>query len=247
MLRKSAVYGPTFDFPPTIENGSLTSPADKKYGAPPPRVPPAPGGGSVDGGGPKERAPWPSGCHPHAPGLPAWTAGLGAREPPLGASGPYPRPFACPPQETRHPLDPSLAGPRTSGIEAPAARLPGGTPGVCLGAGRALERLLGPADTHSRWGARRPPLPGPPPHAAPCVWVQARQRRPRYPRYPALTRAPQHPAHGALHRAGGRPLQGVLEGVSLPGSPSGLSVDPRPCLHPPLPAGCRALGAGLRA
>ena len=32
-------------------------------------------------------APRPPGCHPHAPGLPPWTAGLGARAPRLGASG----------------------------------------------------------------------------------------------------------------------------------------------------------------
>jgi hypothetical protein len=148
----------------------------------------------------------------------------------LGASGPRAGAAACQPQETRHALDPPLAGSRASGAPAPAARLPRYTTGVYLGAGRALEHLVGPENTHPRRRARRLPLSGTPPHATACLRVQARQRRPGYSRHPALSRAPQYPAHRPVHGTCGRSVQGVLERVSLPGSSSGLSVDPRPCL-----------------
>src|SRR5262249_4945227 len=58
-------------------------------------------------------------------------------------------------------------------------------------------------------------FPGPPPHAAPCLWVQARQRWPRHAGVTALPRAQDHPAHGQVHRNGARPVQGLLERLTL--------------------------------
>jgi hypothetical protein len=164
----------------------------------------------------------------------------------LGSSA-YPGAAPCQSQEAWHALDPPLAGPRASGAPAPAAGLPGGTPGICLGAGRALEHLIGPENTHPRRRARRSPLPGASPYATACLRVQACQRRPGYPRHPALPGAPQHPAYGALHRAGGRSVQGVLEGVSLPGSSSGLSIDQGVIFVHLIQLGVHTFGAGLRA
>jgi hypothetical protein len=56
-------------------------------------------------------------------------------------------------------------------------------------------------------------VPGAPAHAAPCLRVQAGERRRRYARPAALPRSQEHPAHGALHRAALRPVQWVLEGL----------------------------------
>src|SRR5262249_4391606 len=51
-------------------------------------------------------------------------------------------------------------------------------------------------------------------YAAPCLWVQARQRWPRHAGVTALPRAQEHPAHGPIHRNGARPVQGLLEGLT---------------------------------
>src|SRR5262249_31799367 len=53
-------------------------------------------------------------------------------------------------------------------------------------------------------------IPGASTHAAPCLWVQARQRWSRHASPAALSRAQEHPAHGALHRNGARSLQELL-------------------------------------
>src|SRR5262249_31133119 len=65
----------------------------------------------------------------------------------------------------------------------------------------------------------------PPPHAAPCLWVQARQRWPRHAGVAALPRAQEHPAHGQIHRTGARPVQGLLERLTLA---LGILVPPLP-------------------
>jgi integrase len=48
-------------------------------------------------------------------------------------------------------------------------------------------------------------------HAAPCLRVQARQRRPRHSRHPSLSRAPLDHVHSALHGLDAEPLQKFLE------------------------------------
>src|SRR5262245_60573770 len=59
---------------------------------------------------------------------------------------------------------------------------------------------------------RRAPSPAgdPPPHASPCLWVQARQRWSRHARSAALPRPPEHPAYGPVHRNGAGPFQEFL-------------------------------------
>jgi hypothetical protein len=47
-------------------------------------------------------------------------------------------------------------------------------------------------------------------HAAPCLRVQAGERRARHPRFAAVARAQEHPAYGTLHGAVGRTIQGLL-------------------------------------
>ena len=46
--------------------------------------------------------------------------------------------------------------------------------------------------------------------AAPCVRLQARQRRPRHARDPGLSRPSQYPEHDALYRLGAASVQGIL-------------------------------------
>src|SRR5262249_16185181 len=58
-------------------------------------------------------------------------------------------------------------------------------------------------------------IPDPPAHAAPCLWVQARQRWPRHTGSAALPRAQKHPAHTALHRGGSRPVQRFLALIAV--------------------------------
>src|SRR5262249_54523425 len=53
-------------------------------------------------------------------------------------------------------------------------------------------------------------FPDPPTHAASCLWVQARQRRPRHTGSAVLPRPPEHPAYGPVHRNGAGPLQEFL-------------------------------------
>src|SRR6516164_8629930 len=60
-------------------------------------------------------------------------------------------------------------------------------------------------------GGRQDAIPDPPPHASPCLRVQARQRWQRHARPAALPRAQEHPAHRSVHRNGTRPIQEFLE------------------------------------
>src|SRR5262249_54837257 len=50
-------------------------------------------------------------------------------------------------------------------------------------------------------------FPDPPTHAAPCLWVQTRQRWPRHTGSATLPWAQEHSAHRALHQKGARSLQ----------------------------------------
>src|SRR6476661_10086371 len=50
---------------------------------------------------------------------------------------------------------------------------------------------------------RQDAIPNPPTHASPCLWVQARKRRPRHTSAAALRRASEHPAHRRVHGNGG--------------------------------------------
>src|SRR5262245_46877902 len=68
-------------------------------------------------------------------------------------------------------------------------------------------------------------FPDPPAHAAPCLWVQARQRRPRHAGLAALSGAQEHSAHGQVHRNDTRPVQGLLERLTLA---LGILVPPLP-------------------
>ena len=70
-------------------------------------------------------------------------------------------------------------------------------------------------------GGGRAPLPGPSPHAAPCLRLRPRQRQARHPRHPGVARAPQHPAHHPLHRAHHPPVQGLLATGRLTASQAG--------------------------
>jgi integrase len=56
------------------------------------------------------------------------------------------------------------------------------------------------------------------PHAAACLRVQARQRRPRHSRHPSLSRAPIDHVHGALHGLDAEPVQKLLEGLTFQAS-----------------------------
>ena len=83
--------------------------------------------------------------------------------------------------------------------------------GYSSGAWWARDLGLGVASAPRR--GRQDAIPNPPPHASPCLWVQARERRPRHAGPAALSRAQEHPAHRPVHRNGARPLQGFLEGL----------------------------------
>src|SRR5215468_8826211 len=74
-------------------------------------------------------------------------------------------------------------------------------------------------------GGRQDAIPDPPTHASPCLWVQTRQRWPRYAGSAALPRAQEYPAHGQIHRHGARPVQGLLERLTLA---LGILVPPLP-------------------
>src|SRR5262249_61787627 len=50
---------------------------------------------------------------------------------------------------------------------------------------------------------------------APRLRLQARQRWPRHAGAAALPRPPEHPAYGPVHRNGARPVQGLLERLTL--------------------------------
>ena len=69
-------------------------------------------------------------------------------------------------------------------------------------------------------GGRQDAIPDPPTHASPCLWVQAGQRWPRHAGLAALPRPQEHPTHGQVHRNGARPVQGLLEGLTMAPQPS---------------------------
>src|SRR5262249_55156641 len=56
------------------------------------------------------------------------------------------------------------------------------------------------------------------PHAAACLRVQARRRRPRHSRHPSLSRPPIDHVHGPLHCLDAEPLQKLLEGLAFQAS-----------------------------
>src|SRR5262245_32797460 len=62
---------------------------------------------------------------------------------------------------------------------------------------------------------RQDAIPDPPAHASPCLRVQTRERWPRHAGPATLPRAQEHSAHGQVHRNGARPIQGLLEGLTL--------------------------------
>src|SRR5262249_26618057 len=84
-----------------------------------------------------------------------------------------------------------------------------------------------PKTTASSSASARPPrcLSDPPTHAAPRLRLQARQRWPRHTASAALPRPPEHSAYGPVHRNGARPLQGLLERLTLA---LGILVPPLP-------------------
>ena len=53
-----------------------------------------------------------------------------------------------------------------------------------------------------------------------CLRVQAGERWPRHAGPAALPRAQEHSAHGQVHRNGARPVQGLLEGLTMAPQPS---------------------------
>jgi len=67
-----------------------------------------------------------------------------------------------------------------------------------------------PSPHPAPWQGRQDAVRRPPTHAAPCLRLQAGQRRPRYPRSAALSRPQEYPAHRALYRAKPRQVQGIL-------------------------------------
>jgi Phage integrase family len=83
---------------------------------------------------------------------------------------------------------------------------------------------------------RQDAIPDPPPHAAPCLWVQARQRWPRHPGPAALPWPQEHPAHCQVHRNGARPVQGLLEGLTMAGQDPSRHTE-----GPPVQRGRRAI------
>jgi integrase len=66
------------------------------------------------------------------------------------------------------------------------------------------------------------------PHAATCLRVQARQRRPRHSRHPSLSRAPLYHVHSSLYCFDAQSVQEFLERLTFPLSRSRSS--PRPHL-----------------
>src|SRR6516165_10071210 len=95
-------------------------------------------------------------------------------------------------------------------------------------------------------GGRRDAIPHPPAHASPCLWVQTRERWPRHPGPAALPRAQEHPAHGPVHRNGARPIQGLLEGLTMAGQDPSRHTDDAPYRRDHSPAGGRIL-RGMRS
>jgi len=69
--------------------------------------------------------------------------------------------------------------------------------------------------TASSSASARLPRCLPPTHAAPRLRLQVRQRWPRHTGSAALPRPPEHPAYGPVHRNGPRPVQGLLERLTL--------------------------------
>ena len=86
----------------------------------------------------------------------------------------------------------------------------------------AADQSAPSVSTGSSSASARPPdaFPDPPAHASPCLRVQARQRWPRHPGPAALSRPQEHSAHRPIHRNGARPVQGLLEGLTMAGAGS---------------------------
>ena len=93
-----------------------------------------------------------------------------------------------------------------------------------LGASRAVVRSW--ISAHGCQGGRGCEIHVPRafPHAAACLRVQARQRRPRHSRHPSLSRPPIDHVHGPLHGLDSEPIQKLLERLTFQAS-SGRSGD----------------------
>jgi integrase len=93
-----------------------------------------------------------------------------------------------------------------------------------LGASRAVVRSR--ISAHGCQGGRGYEIHVPRafPHAAACLRVQARQRRPRHSRHPSLSRPPIDHVHGPLHGLDSEPIQKLLERLTFQAS-SGRSGD----------------------
>jgi integrase len=79
------------------------------------------------------------------------------------------------------------------------ARKPYGGLYLRFRAWRAYEYLRLPPSQPKAWQSRQDAIPDPPAHATARLRLQAGQRRSRYPRPAALSRAQEYPAHGAIH------------------------------------------------
>jgi len=101
--------------------------------------------------------------------------------------------------------------------QAPA-RSPNGPIRLYLGASRAVVRSR--ISAHGCQGGRGCEIRVPRafPHAAACLRVQARQRRPRHSRYPSLSRPQIDHVHGPLHGLDPEPVQKLLEGLTFQAS-----------------------------
>jgi hypothetical protein len=88
---------------------------------------------------------------------------------------------------------------------------------------------LPPHGRARRAGCRAREHQGPPAHAAPCVRIQAGQRRCRYAHTSSLSGPQKHRAHGEVHRAFRDPLQGAVEGLSRCNTSTGGSIRFRYC------------------
>jgi integrase len=103
-----------------------------------------------------------------------------------------------------------------------AAQAPARSPDVPirlhLGAWRAVVRSR--ISAHGCQGGRGCEIHVPRafPHAAACLRVQARQRRPRHSRHPSLSRPPIDHVHGPLHCLDAEPVQKLLEGLTFQAS-----------------------------
>ena len=100
-------------------------------------------------------------------------------------------------------IDPHRIAWASAGKRAIAVRVCVGTRCTAIGA-----RLL----PHDRAGSHRGRSghQGARPHVAPRLRLQARQRRPRYARYPSVPWASQNSEHDTVHRLGAAAVQGVF-------------------------------------